>query len=382
MLDRDSKKRIRELAKELRNTYEQKHDDLKWYNETRKKHEILISKLLSSQNIRRLNRSDFRRLVEELWAFGMWSNKIYAADKIINDNGMKKIRVSLNNLLYGSESLERRFDSFNIKCLSTASVTEIMSIVNPNEYALWNNKSRKVLTELGVDRIHPRAFKHTKMSGSDYAKCNEIMKEIVDLLGKEGYKNMDLLDLGIFIWIVFERTKKKTKKKPKPPRGAKPVPKPSPPTPNITHWDAIGRITEIGNALGFDTYVADPAKKYMKKPLRDIATIKDIPEQYENIHGIEKVDVIWFRSEPPIYMFEVEDKGTMRDALLRLFQARVVDSRFLVVCPTENQSKFEKWVTTAPFKEYRQRYQFRSFDELISMYDAVMNYAREKKRFL
>ena len=134
--------------------------------------------------------------------------------------------------------------------------------------------------------------------------------------------------------------------------------------------------------MGFDTYVADPAKKYGGKTLREIATQEDIPEQYKGVSGIERTDAIWFGHQPPIYMFEVEDGGTMRDALLRLYNAQFLISRFLVVCPAKNKSKFEKWVNIAPFKTCRQRYQFRLFDELCDMHDAVMNYNRARNQFL
>ena len=319
-----------------------------------------------------LDESDFREIIKDLWAFGMWTNKKYPADNILTKNGIEKIRRSLNDLLYGSEPLEKRFDDFNVKNLGMASITEIMSIVNPDEYALWNDKPRKVFQKIKVDQIPRKALKHTKIPGSDYVKCIDVMKEISDLLVDEGYKNMNLLDLDLFIWLVLD----KSTKDPSPP------PPPPPDPSSITHWDAIGMITEIGNALGYDTYVADPSKRYRGTPLRDIATKEDVPEQCKSISGIKRTDVIWFKYEPPIYMFEVEDKGTMRDALHRLHQAVFLNSRFFVVCPADNRSKFDRWVSDSPFKENRQRYQFRSFDDLKGMHDAVMNYYRVKSQFL
>ena len=110
-------------------------------------------------------------------------------------------------------------------------------------------------------------------------------------------------------------------------------------------------------------------------------------------HAQRSSDVIlWFaasgafcigsKHELPICMFEVEDGGTMRDALLRLYNSRGLISRFLVVCPAENKGKFERWVNIDPFKTCKQRYEFRLFDDLRDMYDAVMNYDRARRQFL
>ena len=322
-----------------------------------------------------LDEQDFRRIIEALWSFNMWSSKTYPTNNILKNSGIGKIRRSLNDLLYGPGPLEERFDNFNVKYLGMASITEIMSVMAPGKYSLWNDRTRKVLQKAGTTQIPRSAFKSAKISGSDYAKCNETMGEISSILISEGYDGEDL-DLDLFIALALSMLQKApdgpiTSTRHKPPDLS-----------NMTHWNAIGMITEIGNALGFDTYVADPSKKYGEGTLGGIATQADIPEQCRGVPGIKWVDAIWFGHEPPIYMFEVEDGGDMKGALLRLYNTRILSSRFLVVCPAKNQGKFEKWVNLSPFKTCKQMYQFRLFDDLRNMYDAVMNYDRARKQFL
>ena len=145
-----------------------------------------------------LDESGFRELFKNLWASGMWGNKDYRTNTILEENGIEKIRISLNDLLYGSDPLETRFDNFNIKYLGMASITEIMSIISPNKYTLWNNKTRKFLQKLDTDHIPRGAFKPAKMPGSDYVKCNEIMMEIAGMLVSEEYENKGL-DLDLFV---------------------------------------------------------------------------------------------------------------------------------------------------------------------------------------
>ena len=322
-----------------------------------------------------LDESGFVRIIENLWSFNMWGSKPKRARKILNDNGIENIRRSLNDLLYGSKPLEERFDDFNVKYLGMASITEILITMSPDKYALWNDRTRKVLQAAKTTQIPRSAFKSSKISGSDYAKCNETMREISSILIDEGYQSEDL-DLDLFIALTLSildtsstKTTKTTETTP-------------PPDSDMDHWKAIGMITETGNALEFDTYVSDRAKKYGETTLGEIATQADIPEQYKGVPGIGRIDAIWFKHELPLYMFEVEDGGNMRDALLRLFNAQGLISRFMVVCPAKNKDKFEKWVNIAPFKKYKQRYQFRLFDDLRGMHKAAMDYDRARKRFL
>ena len=370
LLSHESKEAVLKWAKNMRSTYEKTRGDMS-FNKERQEHYKLISRLLSRENVMRLTESDFKKIIKELWAFRMWSNKDHPANNILQNSGIKKIRASLNNLLYGSEPLEKRFDNFHVKYFATASITEIMAIMHPHECGLWNSKPRKYLSRFKIDQISPQALKYGKISGTEYVKYNQLMKEIADILFGADYEKMNLLDLDTVIWLTPDKIWEKSKH-----------PSPPPPPPKMTHWDAIGMITEIGNALEFETYVADPNREYGGRKLQDISTQKEVPEQCTGIVGIELVDAIWVGFEPPIYLFEVEDKGTMREALLRLYQAKFLDARFLVVCPAGNRGKFDKYVNNVPFKECRQRYQFRSFDELRRMHDAVMGYHKVRSLFL
>ncbi len=355
--------------------FEQKRSDSKWIKKREERHE-LFSKLLSKENILSLLESDFRKIIKNLWAFNGWNNKDYLVDQILAKNDLTKIRESLNDLLYGSDNLELRFDNFKIKNLGTASITEIMSFVNPDQYALWNDKPRKVFHILGIDQIPDKVFKYSQISGSNYVKCNQIMKDIRTILTNKGFIDIDLLDVDLFIHTIFDDKRERHT-----PKNGKITNNPPPETQDMTHWDAIGLITELGNTLGFDTYVADPTRKYKNKPLGNIASSKDVPEQCKTIPGITLIDVIWSRPNPPFYMFEVEDKGTMRDALLRLYQARVFDTKFLVVCPSTNRDKFKKYVTMDPYNAIKDRYLFRSFDELYEIYKSVMSNTKIKNQF-
>ncbi len=149
-----------------------------------------------------------------------------------------------------------------------------------------------------------------------------------------------------------------------------------------SHTDAEAVLLEIGNLLVFETYTADPSKVFEERRLGEISTLQSIPEILQGTKNIAKVDVIWHNEEsPPSYLFEVEDKGTMRDALHRLYQARHLNAKFFIVGPEENLRKFEEWVSTAPYKSSRKLYNFRTFDDIARLYSLIKNAEEFKKEF-
>jgi len=95
-----------------------------------------------------------------------------------------------------------------------------------------------------------------------------------------------------------------------------------------------------------------------------MATLSHIPNDYSGFNQIKKVDVIWFSDTPSLYFFEVEYRSTMRGALHRLYQVRTIETKLIEVGPGENRGKFHKWVDTAPFSSVKNRYTFRSYEEL------------------
>jgi hypothetical protein len=148
------------------------------------------------------------------------------------------------------------------------------------------------------------------------------------------------------------------------------------------HWEAIYYLVKAGNLLGYKTYVADPARLAFDKRLSDIATLTDVPPILKSAPHISKIDVIWYKPTPPFFLFEVEDGGTMREALHRLYNAMAFDARFVIVSPIHNRDKYDKWVTTAPFKEFEERYNFRTYSELFDFYKETSNFISIRERFL
>src|SRR5438132_193974 len=91
---------------------------------------------LSRIAIENLNAEEFAILEKRLWATNFFRNKDYKVQRLLDDNGLDKIRRSLATLLYGSDCIEDRWDEFrtNVKGLGPASISELLTLSDPKSY--------------------------------------------------------------------------------------------------------------------------------------------------------------------------------------------------------------------------------------------------------
>src|SRR3989338_9867961 len=72
-----------------------------------------------------------------------------------------------------------------------------------------------------------------------------------------------------------------------------------------------GRLLEIGNVRGFDTFCPNKSKTFNEKKLEEITTLTICPElQFADYNLLRQIDVLWFKNRGnnivPEYAFEVE----------------------------------------------------------------------------
>lgn len=63
-----------------------------------------------------MTEEDFLEYMSKLWSMLIWGNKKYVVDKMIADNGFDNLKKQLVELLYGSASTEKRWNSFFEVC--------------------------------------------------------------------------------------------------------------------------------------------------------------------------------------------------------------------------------------------------------------------------
>lgn len=230
------------------------------------------------------------------------------------------------------------------------------------------------VTVRGLKAIYPEEARELAFE-SPFKKNYSLFNKLCNKLKKEFLVKPQELDI-ILTGLGKQKQGEIEKKK-------KPAPKEVTKLMTITsHVEAEATLIEIGNLLGYETYTADPAKIYKEKRLEEIASSRDVPEILSSTKNVERTDVIWYNEDmPPSYFFEVEQGGTMRDALHRLYQARHLNARFFIVGPEENRQKFEDWVSTAPYNSSRRLYNFKTFEELSRLYGFIKNAENFKKEF-
>ncbi len=361
-----------------------------WRKE-RTEREKWFKKAFSKPRLKQLTKEEFSKIITSLWASNIWGNKEYHAQDIIKKNSLAKIIESFEKLLYGDDDLTKRYDTFksSIKGIGDSSLTEIITFVDPKKYCIWNNKPKAVLPFLGLDKTLPARVFRYGLSGGDYVQCVEILEAIGQEMKNFGFDARDFLDVDILMWVLFEGLKiekRKEVEKEKPAKEEAMTFKPA----DLDHWDAIALIAKLGDLLGFDVYVANPSykSKVLNSTLGSIAKpASELPEELRGIKDIERVDAIWIPfagAYEKIYLFEIEDRGTMREALHRLSQALLLDAKMFVVGPKENEEKFERWADTHPFNSlaFRNKCKYKNFEELVKVYQRAKEYFEVKREFL
>jgi hypothetical protein len=71
------------------------------------------------------------------------------------------------------------------------------------------------------------------------------------------------------------------------------------------HTILQGRLLEIGNIRGYQTFCPNKSKKFNGKPLVDIASLKNCPPlQFSQFDVLRQIDVLWFRERGQNFILE------------------------------------------------------------------------------
>ena len=117
-----------------------------------------LSEAIQNYTIERLqtmSEDDFFDYIAPLWAIDMVGNKHYQIDNIIEANGMPLLREQFTNLIYGKNSIDKRWDDFRskIKGIGPAIMSELLCKTYTKEYLIWNRKTYNGFTALEIPNI-------------------------------------------------------------------------------------------------------------------------------------------------------------------------------------------------------------------------------------
>lgn len=229
-------------------------------------------------------------MIHILWAFNGWTNKDWLHEQMLK-SGLPAIRSAFKSLLYGTESLAKRFDGVrkNIFMMGAASISEILTHHDHTKYPIWNRRSRKGLVVLGVDES--QLPKSAQISGSQYQEFCVVVEKVRSKIAASHPEFTDLFILDFLLYYVSTQA----------PEETAPIPEEKADL-SFDHDEAIEEILELGDGLGFE-----------------------VQKEYGVARGC-RVDAIWRSRVANLrtiaYAFEVHRKGSRDSAILNLQRVR------------------------------------------------------------
>jgi len=165
-------------------------------------------------------------------------------------------------------------------------------------------------------------------------------------------------------------------------------------SPNIevSHGIAQGMIVTLGNIYGYETFAPthdQTMRDFQDKKLKDLVSLKNCDDIFRgpNLSKIREIDVMWFSEDDyglfPTYAFEVEHTTKVRSGLDRLLKIpKRYTVRLFVVGPGEEERDlFDRFVSQTPFRNHRDRFAFRLYSQLESIYNAAVRHEAERQQF-
>ena len=246
-----------------------------------------------------MTEEEFLEYISKLWSMLIWGNKNYVVDKLIGDNGFDHLKMQLAELLYGTSSIENRWDLFlkSIKGMGPATISELLTYINPQEYVIFNKTTILCYSFLEIPDMPKYNYQYT---GKKYVEVCKTAKEIASELKKAGAEDYDLLAIDYFMWDeILPLAEKKSSEVPATLETKKPV------TENDSkslHDEIKEKLVAIGELLGFDS------------------------RSEVKITTGAVVDAVWEAKignmGKAIYVFEVQSKGSIDSLILNLKKAQ------------------------------------------------------------
>ncbi len=255
----------------------------------------------SADRMKTMTPEDVGQYLSRLWAMLIWGNKQYVVNKVIDTNGLEKFRVELAMLVWGGESLSKRWDRFreNIKSVGPAMMSEILCHTHPDVCMLWNRRAYVALDYLKVPDLPKYDY---QLTGTRYERLCQVGRNIADEISKTGIDGVNLLWVDYFMWselqvldTLADIGKPAADGKGQPPIEVQKDKK------DFVHNEIRDKIADIGLWLGLQ---AETEKK---------------------VADGAKVDTVWEATignmGRVIYVFEVQTSGSIDSLLMNLLKA-------------------------------------------------------------
>jgi hypothetical protein len=247
--------------------------------------------------IKNIPEPELAALIGNLWANEMWGDKSQPLRRILRHTTLEEFKNALETLLWGTPALAARYDKFRaeVKGMGPAMLTELMCLVSPDDFAIWNSGARQALNSLKMNDIVPT--KIYDISGKEYETIITVFKELRDVLSSTNLPIAldNLLDVDYFLYFLSDRTKE---------TSADIETKVSYEKIHYSfdHNEVRDAISDLGVGLGFESDTEVPIAKGAK------------------------IDVLWSSKIGNLgvikYVFEVQSHGSIDSLIMNLLKAK------------------------------------------------------------
>jgi len=153
------------------------------------------------------------------------------------------------------------------------------------------------------------------------------------------------------------------------------------------HSSIEGMLLEIGTFFEYITYTSDLNKRFDGKRLSELCGITEVPDfTYRELKAlISKHDAIWFTKARllfPKYIFEVELTTDFTNSMLKMYQLLDYDTKFVLVASGKRKKIFIDRINKEPFAREKDRFKFRSFENVVKLYFNSVEHYELKSKFL
>lgn len=160
----------------------------------------------------------------------------------------------------------------------------------------------------------------------------------------------------------------------------------------VDHGTAQGMLLALGRIYGYETFAPAPdrsSRTFQGKPLSALSTVTDCDEfcGKNSLNRVRQIDAMWLVEDNdgayPVYAFEVEHTTRVRSGMDRLVEIpeRYAASLFVVAPGEEEQKIFNSLVNQSRFRNFRDRLQFRTYQQLDGLYNAAVRHEEVRSSF-
>lgn len=308
---------------------------------SRNKRRESVLEILDQNELNNMDEIVFGEFISNLWASRIWGNKDYLVQKIIDDNGIDKIKTQFYDLLYGEGLFNERFDKFikEIKGLGPSSLTEILCLFNSEKFCIWTDRIRKALSILKFNNL---PLKKYYISGEEYENINETLMLITKKLQDLDMSDADLLAVDYFLYEIWYSEKEKKEVKEKAIQESF----------EFDHNEVRDFVKDIGVQLGFETDVE-----------KSIATGS-------------RADIVWRAKIANLgvvtYVFEVHKRGSIDSLILNLQKAlnNPTVQKIIAISNKEQIEKISQEVKSLP-ENFRKSLTFWEVSDVIKTHEKL-----------